>query len=138
MILLSSFHIGPAVINIYIVVAQFGQSRRHQRVSCLADDRLVDVAGEEIPAVPPHLRGEGEAVVELQLAVVGGVVEAAQRGGGERLDARRRRHPRVCRRRRRREEEQEGGDGEEREREASHRLHLGSAMPSCPRIQSGG
>lgn len=34
----------------------------------------------------PHLRGEGEAVVELQLAVVGGVVEAAQRGGGEGLD----------------------------------------------------
>lgn len=82
MILISSFHIGPTVVDVYVVVSQISQPRRDQCISCLADERLVDVAGEEIPAVPPHLGGEGEAVVELQPAVVGGVVEAAQRGGG--------------------------------------------------------
>lgn len=114
MILFPSFYIRPTIIDVYIVVSQISEPRRDQCISCLADERLVDVAGEEIPAVPPHLGHEREAVVELQPAVVGGVVEPPQRRRAERRDAPRRRR----RQRPRRREDGGEGDEEEEEREA--------------------
>src|SRR4029078_6962006 len=52
----------PAIIDVYVLIAASLHSIGRHGVSRCADDLLVDVASELIPAVPPHGRRQRELV----------------------------------------------------------------------------
>ena len=52
------------VIEIDMVVAGLPHARGDEKVADLKDERLVDVAAEMVPRVPPHRTSNPEAVVQ--------------------------------------------------------------------------
>src|ERR1700751_3240012 len=55
----------PAVVNIHVLIAKCLHSAAHHGVGRFANQRIADVAGKLIPAVPPHRGSESELSLPL-------------------------------------------------------------------------
>ncbi|KAG6556476.1 hypothetical protein Mapa_002421 [Marchantia paleacea] len=62
--MLIALELGPAVVDVDVIVAEVGEAREDQSAGCLEDDVLVDEAVEEIPAVPAHLGRLAQPIVQ--------------------------------------------------------------------------